>query len=99
MCFGCLQVLPVVLKHYDNELFVDSRIATIEQSFTEIQCSVRKLHESEEKIETQIKSSQKSIESLLNEHTTHLSKIPASVNTPSVVPDPVEEIAVSLLSE
>jgi len=35
----------------------------------------------------------------LNEHTTHLSKIPASVSSLSVVPESAEEITVSLLSE
>jgi len=55
-CFGCLQVLLVALKHYDNEIFVNSRITTIEQSVTEIQCSKCKLHKSVEKVETQIKS-------------------------------------------
>jgi len=35
MCFGCLQVLPVALEHYENTIFVDSRITTIEQSVTD----------------------------------------------------------------
>ena len=51
------------------------------------------------KVETQMKSFRRSIESLLNEHTTHLSKIPASVSTSPVVPESAEQIAVSLLSE
>jgi len=99
MCSGCLPTLPIAIKHYENEIFVDSRITAIEQSVTEIQCSERKLHESVEKVETKIESFQKSIESLLNEHTSSQPKTPASVNVAPVVPDSVEETVVSLLSE
>ena len=91
--------VPFALKHYDSKVFVNSKITAVEKLVTEIQCSEQKLHESVEKVETQMKSFQKSIESLLNEHTTHLSKISSSVSTSSVVPESAEQIAVFLLSE
>ena len=96
-CSSCIQVVPVALRHYDNQVLVESRITAVETSVIEIQCSERKLHESVKSVESQIESFQKSIKSLLNEHTTQLSKVSTSVN--AVPPESAEQIAVSLLSE
>ena len=90
-------MVPVALRHYDNQVLVESRITAVETSVTEIQCSERKLYESVKSVESQIESFQKSIKSLLNEHTTQLSKVSTSVN--AVPPESAEQIAVSLLSE
>jgi len=43
LCSCVLGTCKFSLKHYDNEIFVDSRITTIEQLVTQIQCSVCKL--------------------------------------------------------
>ena len=76
-CSSCIQVVPVAVRHYDNQVLVESRITAVE---TSIQCSERKLHETVKSVESQIESFQKSIKSLLNEHTTQLSKVSTSVN-------------------
>ena len=70
-CSSCIQVVPVALRHYDNQVLVESRITAVKTSVTEIQCSERKLHESVKSVESQIESFQKSIKSLLNEQTLH----------------------------
>ena len=76
LCFGYLPSLPVALKHHDNEMFVDSRITAVEKSVTEIQCTERKLHLSVEKVEAQIQSFQKSVESFLPRFDTMASESP-----------------------
>ena len=96
-CSSCIEVVPIALRHYDNQVLVESRITAVETSVTEIQCSERKLHDTVKSVETQIEAFQNSIKSLLNDHTTKLSKVPTSVN--AVSPDSAEQIAVSLLSE
>ena len=42
-CSPCLQLLPVALKHYDTQSCIDSCVARIESSLSEIQKSERKL--------------------------------------------------------
>ena len=96
-CSSCIQVVPVALRHYDNQVLVESRITAVETFVIEIQCSERKLHETVKSVESQIESFQKSIKLLLNEHTTQLSKVSTSVN--AVSPESAEQIAVSLLSK
>jgi len=96
-CSSCIQVLPIALRHYDNQVLVESRITAVKTSVTEIQCSERKLHESVKSTESQIEAFQNSVKSLLNEHTNKLSKVPTPNNI--VASKPAEEIAASLLPE
>ena len=66
-CSPCLQLLPVALKHYDTQSCVDSCVARIESSLSEIQKSVRKLCDLGNKLETQLHD-HKSMGNMLTDH-------------------------------
>jgi len=93
-CSSCVEVVPIALRHYDNQVVVESKITAVKTSVTEIRCSEHKLHET---VKPQIDVFQNSIKSLLNKHTTQLSKVPTPVNDVALIS--AEQNAVSLLSE
>ena len=65
-CTPCLQILPIALKCFDSQSYVDSKVKTIEQSHSEIQNTEKRLSETIERVEIQFNKHYKSINTMLN---------------------------------
>ena len=96
-CTPCLQLLPVALKYYDCQSYIDSKVATIDKSLSEIQLSEKRLCELVNKVETHLAEHHKSMDTMFADHVSKASD-PTNVSSP-ITPESVEHIAVSLASE
>ena len=63
-CSPCLQILPVALKYFDAQSYVDSNISRIENSLLEIQKSEAKISDLVKKFEAQLKDHHKLLNTL-----------------------------------
>ena len=91
-------MIPVVLRHYDNQSFLDSKVSTLEKSVSEIHKTETKLCEFVKNVELRLEKHQKAITTLFNDHkAAQASDVSSPV--PSITEEFVANIAASITFE
>ena len=98
-CSPCLQILPVALKHYDTQSYVDSNFTCIESSLLEIQKSETKIYDFVNKFETQLNDHHKLLRTLKDQLDVKEATVtPMSNNADTPTTDSVTSLANNTVS-